>query len=128
MTYDLWNDGDGVDSVFVAWAESGDDSDQYFMYYSATPVLDDDWMNANLSGAIPLGNLNPYGTDSLIRIGFTVTPGVTQSTDGVGSTSATRCASSSPPRTSRGTWRGSRTTTAQPSSSVRSSLVRSRAA
>ncbi|MCB9464834.1 MAG: hypothetical protein H6682_14165 [Candidatus Eisenbacteria bacterium] len=83
MTYDLWNDGDGVDSVFVAWAESGDDSDQYFMYYSATPVLDDDWMNANLSGAIPLGNLQPYGTDGLIRIGFTVTPGVTQSTDGV---------------------------------------------
>ena len=83
LTYDIWDEGAGMDSVFVAWAETGDDSDQYFMYYSATPNLDDDWMNSNLSNAIPLGNLKPYGTDTLIRIGFILEPLVTQSTDGV---------------------------------------------
>lgn len=83
LTYDIWNDIDGVDSVFVAWGETGDDSDQYFVFYSATPNLDDDWMNANLSNAVPVGNLQPYGTDGEIRIGFVVTPGVSQSTDGV---------------------------------------------
>ncbi|MCB1246454.1 MAG: hypothetical protein KDB69_04230, partial [Acidimicrobiia bacterium] len=82
LTYDRWNGAD-TDSFFIAWSESGgDDSDQYYMFYTATPGLDDDWMNANLGNAIPLGNLHPEATDGLIRIGFTVMPGVDVGTDG----------------------------------------------
>ncbi len=84
LTYDIYDSGSGTDSVFIAWSETGgDDSDQYFLFYSATPNLDDDWMNANLSNAIPLGNLHPYGTDDLIRIGFTIVENVSLSTDGI---------------------------------------------
>lgn len=93
-TYDRWNAALGIDSVFVAWAETGtDDSDQYFAFFTKEnpATVDAAWMNSHLPTAIALGNLRPGVSDGLIRVGFLVDPSegapatgaITQSVDAV---------------------------------------------
>jgi hypothetical protein len=81
-TYDRWNSVLGIDSMFVAWSETGgDDSDQYFLFVTKEnpDLVDATWMDAKLPRAIALGNLHPGVIDGLIRVGVLIdtldTPG-----------------------------------------------------
>ncbi|MCC7142468.1 MAG: hypothetical protein IT349_10235 [Candidatus Eisenbacteria bacterium] len=85
-TYDKWNEGAGIDSIFVAWTEgNGTDGDDYYLFFSKeSPTnLTATWMNTYLGSAIALGDPKPQATTGLIRAGFLVDPGVTMTTDGV---------------------------------------------
>jgi hypothetical protein len=75
MTYDRWNSVLAIDSVFVAWTETGsDDSDQYFLFVTKEnpDFIDATWMDAKLPRAIALGNLHPSVNDGLIRVGVLI--------------------------------------------------------
>ena len=76
---DHWDDSGAtdVDSLFFTWSESvGDDGDQYFVFITeTTPVnITNEWMNANLARAIPLGNLRSMQIDGETQIGLVVQP------------------------------------------------------
>ncbi|MBD3161014.1 MAG: hypothetical protein GF346_02540, partial [Candidatus Eisenbacteria bacterium] len=70
-----------LDSLFFAWSESNaDDSDQYVVYITKTLPndIDNDWMNANLARAMPIGNLSQTIIDGEHMVGILVQPDETQ--------------------------------------------------
>lgn len=69
---DRWDEANTLDTLDVVWREHGssDDGDQYFLFLTKKSPLDitNEWMDANLSRAIPLGNLRPGVGGDTVRV------------------------------------------------------------